>query len=383
MKTYLFTLCLAFPFLLNAQNVVKKTTNELQLFSNLENQQVMLNSGASQLPDSIYTYTGRDYEYLDRKAAFTYDTEGRVMLEKGEKHMYEYGNARTAYKKEYTYTIESDSFEEEVIIESHLINGQWQEKYKYTTYSHSNNPTSTQMIVETKKYYIDTIAIDKWKLEQKKITTEFDEKGYPVAMVDSSWVYSWDKTYLYLDKYEISYNENNQIDSMKRYNLGDIADKRIWKSKYTYDDDGRLTKIHSLCTQKYIYENNEITGEWYIITDYKYDEKGNLVYKSVLNDDTRREELYKNFYSSSVSNQVLEPAKLSDIYIDPAGNITVSINAPENATVYISNIAGQLIWTQNVSSQRTTIPAGNLSKGICIVRVQTAKGSDTYKILVK
>ncbi|MDR2921290.1 MAG: T9SS type A sorting domain-containing protein [Tannerella sp.] len=379
MKTKLLTLCLAFPVLLSAQNVVKKTTNEFQLFSNLENQQAMLNSAASQLPDSIYTYADSEYEYLEAKAAFTYDAEGRVILEKGVKVISGYSNPQTPYKKDYTYTIESDSSDTEEIIESHLVNGQWQKKYKNTTYSRSNNPTSTKMIVETKKYYyIYAINNDNWKLEQSTTTTDFSDKGYPVVMVDS--IRSTDGLVLY--KNEISYNENNQVDSIISHRPNK-ADKNKWdlfsKSKYTYNIDGKLTKIRGY----YTYISGEHTLEWYRTTDYEYDEKGNLASKDILDDDIMYSYYYKNVYSSTASNQIPDPVKLSEVYTDPAGNIIININDSESATVYINNMAGHLIWKQAVSSQRTTIPTNNLSKGIYIVKVETIKSSDTYKISVK
>ena len=377
MKTKLLVLCLAFPFLSNAQNEVKNGADANQFFLNWESQQTMFRSGVSELPDSVYTYyvyEGGIYDILMQRAAFTYDDRGRVVLEEGWKDVDWKDSIQ--YKKDHTYTLEPGGLDKQQVIESHFIDGKWREMNQTMIYSHSDNPASTQMIVEAKQYSMNGLS-NKWELEKSRTTVEFNEKGYPVVMQDSNlMVINW----VDLQRIELSYNENNQIDTMVLY-LPDEADENKWiiysKTGHSYNSDGKLTN------RKTHFIKNDGWSEWTYETKYGYDEKGNLTSMIERNDDLMHPEYYKNFYSSTVSNEVLDPVKLSNVYTDPAGSIVVIINDVEDAIVSIYNISGHLIRKQTVSSPQTFIPASNLSKGVCIVKIETAKGSDTYKVFIK
>lgn len=370
MKTKLLALCLAFPFLVSAQNIVEKTIKENQLFPHMETPQATSRSGISELPDSVYTYHESEYENLYQKATFTYDAEGRIVQEDGWINIDQGGSSEVLYRKNYTYTIES-GLDKEEIVESHFIDGKWQEMCKEVIYS--KNPASAKMIVEAKKYHTNK-STNGWILTGSRTTAEFDDKGYPAVMIDSLWQTDG----ITLQKFEISYTENSRIDSIISYRSY-VTDESKWrlylKSGYTYNADGKLINIES----DYI-DNRE--GEWLRETKYEYDEKGNLI-SIIYISDIEFGFYYKNFYSSTVSNQALDPVKSSNVYMDPARYMVVDIAGEESANVCIYNTAGQVILKQTVSSPKTTIPVSNLSKEVCIVRVETSKGSDTYKILVK
>lgn len=372
MKTKLLALCFAFPFFLRAQNIVEETAKENQLIPDIENPQVPLRAGASELPDSVYTYHDSEYEHLYQKAAFIYDDQGRVVQEKGLKNIDGEENIGILYRKDYTYMIESEHINKEEVVESYFNDNKWNEVSKNVTYSRSDNPTSTKMIIGTMEY---SKATNKWELEQCRTTTEFDEKGYPVVMIDSLWQVEG----LVLRKFEISYTESAQIDSIMIYRP-DRTDEDKWqlslKSGYTYDADGKLTNINGP------FFSNLGSFRWFEETKYAYDEKGNLISKISIT-DIKIGLYYKNFYSSTVSNQALDPVKLSNVYMDRAGYMVVDIAGVENATVYLCNTSGQVLLKQTVSLPKTTIPVSNLAKGVCIVKVETAKGSETFKVLVK
>ena len=83
-----------------------------------------------------------------------------------------------------------------------------------------------------------------------------------------------------------------------------------------------------------------------------------------------------DFFSTSASSL--------DFYPNPAKNILhVRLNKLENTTVSISNVNGQVVYSQNLSTQETDINTQNLTAGLYIITLTSGSGRQSKLLQIK
>lgn len=377
MKKTLLLLC-AITCLLNAQAVVKKELKENPFFQQfVKNQQtsdqLMLRSDNPNLPDTIYTYEGEVREFVKREA-ITYDENGRRKLINGWADVNGDGliNELDYYRQEYTYT-QKDDLLEESIQSVFMIDDEWM--------------TTRKSVVVYNKYgnivgaYDATIDWDNnsLKTDSKLIALESDEKGNAIAMIDSTLERDeWTLMY-----WEFTYDVQNRYDTIYSYDYNEVEKQKgrpVEKIGFHYNENGNETKsVH--------YEYDEETGEWAYehMMEYTYDEKGNRTSEKDIESDGKisSSEYYKNIYSSTVANEEIFTVE-SAVYPNPVSDVlNVSINGADQAIITLLSANGSIVTQQKVQQLVTSIPVSSLAKGYYYLKVQTAQGAKTHKVIIK
>lgn len=377
MKRSLLLLC-AIPCLLTAQTSTKKEPGEKPFIQQLKNNQqisnqLMLRSGNTNLPDSIYTYSGEEKE-LESIEAISYDENGRRKEVNVKADLNEDGviTDDELFKVEYTYTQKEDILEEE-IVSFYSIEDEWLAFSKvitqYNTYGN---------YLDRYEYMYD-FENEKWLDGSKLIVEDLDEKGNAIAALDSTLDGDeWSLMY-----WEYTYDDQNRCDTVFSYDYNEVEKKKgrpIEKVEFHYNDNGKVIEnIH--------YENDEETGEWIYEHKmvYTYDDKGNVTSEKDIESDGKisSPEYYENIYSSTVANEEIFTVE-SAVYPNPVSDVlNVTINGADQAVITLINANGGIVVQQKVQQSTAAIPVSSLAKGYYFLTVQTAQGAKTHKVVIK
>jgi len=359
----------------NTERIVGRTNMEMR---------IKTRSGTDAiLPDSIYTYNGKN-KVISKGAAISYDEAGRKILEKGiiDRNSDALLNEEDlAYKIENVYTETGDMMNVEVV-ESHLENGEWK---KYSKIIQIYNISNLFVPVEQYDY---TVFNNDWLLFAKTIGTKYDEKGLPVVLMDTLFD-TWSFTMGFTDvveveevtRIEVEYNN----DGMSEFVIVLIPDGES-------DNEGWIPYRK----RENIYDGNKLMKDAYYFLDedenwtysyeyvYDYDDNGNVI-SMIRHDGLFGSEVhYKNVYlSGGNSNDVLLSVQ-SGIYPNPVSDVLyVKIEGADNAVITLVNAAGGIMIRQNTSLTVTSIPVQSFDKGYYFLIVQTDKNIKTHKVIIR
>ena len=399
MKKFLLVL-FTLPFLLNAQNVTmnlakekpsvrqmmndrrvegrttvtKKTSFVKQMMKDFQAEsRVTTYAGTEKkLPDSLYVYYGEEKEFI-AKVFLTYDENGRIVQQLAVIDYDGDGIPDEEEKIEYVYTQKGDQIEVEEIY-SYFIEGKWEYDEKFVSLYNSDDLYSP---VEYYEYYYNE---DKWDLDWKRIATEFDEKGRPIVIIETT---TWDEDDV--NRQDITYNENGLFNLII---YSELKAEDTWepygKREFFYDEDGKLTKeVYSY----YWYNNDMLEGEkeWVVSNtiEYEYDENGNKARESFIEEEWTETFYYTYFYSSSTGNDVIFSVQ-SSIYPNPVSDVlNVTLEDADNAVISLVNAAGSVMVQQKTSKTVTSIPVQSFAKGYYFLIVQTSKGVKTHTVIIR
>ena len=405
---------------INEKSFVQQIIQNRQAVGEWAENQVFIRSSSdsgieSDLPDSIYTYVGEE-RTLERTAALTYGDDGRILLETGLTDRNEDGKLmkHEAYKNEYIYMQQGDTLVQEVVY-SYIVNNEW--VYGTKTLNFFN---SDQVQIGMVNYEYDTES-QEWLLDFITVTTEYDESGNPVILFDSM---ARSQGMEVETKYKLSYNEQNQLIEIVVYGLprdwsiftavstnkgmagikphvsvmatpcntvytepSTLADaiQEEWiqdvKFEIFYDDNGRRVK-----DLYYAYDKEWDQWNFYFTTIYTYDEKGNLKMKNTFEDDeTVLWDAYYYVYVYGVkdANEVIVSVR-SSVYPNPVSDIlSVAIENADQATITLVDAAGAVVFQQPATGMLTSVPVRSFVKGYYFLIVQTTKGSQTHKVIIR
>ncbi len=281
------------------------------------------------------------------------------------------------YQFDYTYTQKSDSLIEEIVY-SYLAGEEWIYRDKELNVYNANE---IQIGMYMYDYEQET---QEWVLDYMNVATEFDEKGNPVIVVDSTVIEGVLEKTAYMTA---SYNGLGQISGIIIYSEGEEGDASaseeewgpIQKIDLVYNEDGkRIEDVYS------DYEGD--TEDWiYSSTvEYGYDEKGNVNSEIERDDHGIIEEIYyTNVYSPDTSNDMIVSVQ-SAIYPNPVSDVlNVVVEGADNAVLTLVNAAGSVMVQQKVTQSEISIPVQSFGKGYYFLTIQTNKGVKTHKVIVR
>jgi hypothetical protein len=375
MKKYLLLLLL-FPCLLTAQ--VSKDGRKgasIPWLSKLQTaNEVMLRTGVfDNLPDSTYIY----YDgILHRMLHITYNGDGWVVLEEG---YTAYGGdvADDKIKREYAYTLEGDLLVQEAItfFTPHDENV-WEEYTKEVIYYNGNG-----VPVRSEQYFTD--GSGGWEFNNLSATVEYNEKGNPLAVVDSIPGSGGLMAYR---RVEVTYDAQDRYTQISTFSPDKTEE---WKLEdlieVTYEGNSK-------CIESY-YERGEKTALPYVIVETRYDERGNIiseVEKELTGSgeyEIAWEDTYRHVYPDgwiSTGIEVVAPNLGSSIvYPNPSVDyVTVSLQGANEAVVTLINISGQTVSQQTIS-QQASIAVYSLPPGVYLLTVKMAAKTDVHKLIVR
>ena len=424
----LLLILFALPFLLSAQNVTtnvakdksfvkqmiygrsaeglintakgKSFTNKMITVSQTNDRVFTYSGDRNNQLDSIYVYFGEEKVFVG-KAFITYDDNGRMVQQKSifdnnidgiydQENTFDYdGNERVVLEKymfdedgdgihdegeksEFLYAQKGNLIEVEEI-SSIFGNGTWKYYYKSVTYY---NPDNMYTPVESYGYFRNEDE-GSWVFSSKKIATEFDDKGRPVVIMDSS---QWLDIMAVSCRIVHEYTENGLYSSTTEFRpAAQTEPVEEWEPRYreefTYNEDDNLIK-----EVRIQYDFDETVTD-----DYEYDEKGNVICVITTLDDGEIESVYlKNFYSSGTDANDVIPAIQSNIYPNPVSDVLfVTIDGADNAVISLVNVAGSVVVQQKTNHSTTSIPVLSFAKGYYFLIVQTSKGTKTHKVIIR
>ena len=326
------------------------------------------------LPDSVYMYEGEEKVFYG-KAYFTFDENGRLAQLR---IFFDY-NGDGIFDEEgiddYVYTQKGDLIEEDVI-SSIYTHDKWD---YYDREVRIYNPSNMDFSIEYYDYYYDE---DSWVLDWQEITTEFDDKGRPLVIMETT-----PRLENFANRNNITYNERGLISSIISYRLEDVDKWELnRKTVFYYNEADQATKE---AHYYYWYDTNEISDEkvWlfsYSI-DYEYDEKGNENRYCLTEEDGTIELSYYTYYypSDPTGNDVTFSVQ-SSIYPNPVSDVLyVTLEGADNATITLVNAVGSVLVQQKTNRSVTSIPVQSIAKGYYFLIVQTSKGIKTHTVIIR
>ena len=335
------------------------------------------------LPDSIYTYNGKN-KLLSKGAAISYDEAGRKILEKGIIDRNSDGllnEEDLSYKIENVYTETGDMMKVETV-ESHLENGEWKNYSKIVQIYNISN-----LFVPVEQYDYSVFNND-WLLFAKTIGTKYDEKGLPLVLMDTLYD-TWSFTMGYVDVIEVEevtrLEAEYNSEGMPEFVIVSIpdgeGDDEEWipyrKRENIYDGNKLMKDVY------YLLDDDENWTYWYEYV-YDYDDNGNVI-SMIRHDGLFSSEVhYKNVYlPGGNSNDVLLSVR-SGIYPNPVSDVLyVTIEGADKAVITLINATGSIIIRQNTSHPVTSIPVQFFDKGYYFLIVQTDKNIKTHKVIIR
>ena len=356
----------------------------LCLSASLGSVQIMASGVNDNLPDSVYTYQGKN-KTLYSGALINYDEAGRKILEEG------YFNRNgddvldendQAYRIEYIYT-EVDGRLRVEETSKQLENLEWKDYTQVVQIYDVENPD-----VPIERYDYSAFN-NRWLLFANTIGTEFDEKGLPVVLMDTIFdVYpviqgtSEVATVSEVVRFEVTYNNDRMPEILIEFTPDDDWEENgIWtpfrKREYIYD--GR-----SLMNDNYFYYDENVWAYSYTYT-YTYDEKGNRTSMIRLNDGSFGSEVYyENIYMSGENpNEIItdsiSKAKIS--IVDGWLRVILEDDMSFNVSVY--SMQGVLVAQQDDNHHEADLDMSNAIAGVYIVRVASGSYIQTLKFLKK
>ncbi|MDR2120291.1 MAG: T9SS type A sorting domain-containing protein [Tannerella sp.] len=323
------------------------------------------------LPDSTYTYySGK----LHKAVSIEYNKDGWPTLEKGYTGI---DSEAAEVKTEYGYTHEGDFLVQEAIV--YLIpyrDGVWHEYSKEITYINANRRP-----VKNRLYY--PRGNGQWELNEVFASVEYNEKGNPVVAIDSVPSVGGEmKAYM---RFEVTYDAHDRIAGFHTFTVGTETGWTPYERiAVAYDDLGNRIDTH--------YEPDE-SGEWRIsfLIETLYDEHGNIISETEksLGEDGEYfivwSDTFRHVYLPDVITSVggVESGGSSVVYPNPAdGYVTVSTDEADHALVTLIDISGTVVARRTIERQ-AVIAVHTLPKGLYLLTVKTAKGTDVHKLIVK
>jgi hypothetical protein len=326
----------------------------------------------NRLPDSTYTYYDGE---LHMRVSLKYNEDGWVMLEEGFTDFDRDGLVDDDLKVEYTYTREDGFFVQDGISYLKPFNdGVWHPYARVVTRYNANG-----LPVRTCLYY--SLGNGEWEFNQLTGTAEYNERGNPAVVMDSIPSGNGLKAIM---RYDISYNGFDLIVEYLRSSAAEPEGTWIPREKVTvaYEGPGKHTETH-------FKPGGE---EW--VTDFLvetlYDEYGSILAETRKKPDgnggyvTVYSETYRQVYPDG-STPAIAPghSPSSVIYPNPSADfVTVRLQDAAPATVTLVDLSGRVVGRQAVERQ-ATIAVHTLPQGVYLLRVQTAKGTDMHKLVVK
>jgi hypothetical protein len=332
------------------------------------------------LPDSTYTYYNG---VLHRAMRIKYNEEGWVTLEKGLTDFDYGGFPDDDMKTEYAYTREGDLLVQEAITYlTPYVEGVWVEFHRTVNYFNAR-----RIPVKTYSYYPD--GNGGWELSEISGTVEYDEKGNPTVIVDSVPGSQGMRAYA---RFEVAYDELDRIAGFNTFFTGGTDEWREGERiVVTYDENGNRLDMHyelgASCDA--CLDNTSWTFTYLVET--LYDERGNIVAETEKSLDDAGEyrvewsDTYRHVYLPDRIAPVADvpSGSASTVYQSPSGDgVTVSLLRAEQAVVTLTGLSGQTVVKQIIGRQGV-IDLHMLPRGIYILTVKSANGTDAHKLFVK
>ncbi|MDR1675402.1 MAG: T9SS type A sorting domain-containing protein [Tannerella sp.] len=321
------------------------------------------------LPDSTYTYYSGA---LHRRMAIRYDEEGRVVLEEGYTDYDRDGLVNDALKIEYTYTYEDGFFTGEGISYYKFYGDDW---FGYsravTRYNANGQPVRTAL------YFPG--GDGEWELNQFASTVEYDGRGNPTVVMDSIPYGDGLKA---IKRHELQYDGSSRLVGHDVYTFTGGETEGEWVMR----ERSVITYGANMHTETYLTP----TGIDYLI-ETLYDERGNVIAETakkpggdggytVLWSDT-----YRHVYLADGATPVILPerSRSSAVYPNPSTDyVTVTLEDAETAEATLVDLSGRIVGRQTVGRQ-ATVAVYSLPRGLYLLKVQTAKGTDVHKLVIK
>jgi hypothetical protein len=333
---------------------------------------VSLRAGSiDHLPDSTYTYYDQE---LHQRASIKYNEDGWVVLEEGYTDFGNDGLVNDEFKMEYTYTREDGFFVQDGISYLKLYGDAWNAYARAVTrYNANYHP------VRTCTYY--SLGNGVWELNQITSTVEYNEKGNPVVVMDSIPNGTGLKA---IRRHELHYDSFDRIDGYDLLRSGETEEEWV-----VYEKVGIVYRA-DMYTETWF---KPVEDEWVIDhwVEVHYDDWGNIIAETNIKPDGNGgytilwSDTYRHVYLSDGPTSALrpEPRRSSAVYPNPATDyVTVSVEDAESAEVTLVDLSGRVVGRQTVERQ-ATIAVYSLPRGLYLLKVKTAKGTDVHKLVVK
>ncbi|MDR1455334.1 MAG: T9SS type A sorting domain-containing protein [Tannerella sp.] len=378
MKKYVLLLSLL-PWLLQAQ--VSKNGPEEIFMQWTDRPSAMggavLRAGAvDNLPDSTYTFYGKK---LHRRVGIKYNEDGLVVLEEGYTDFDYDGLVDEGLKIEYAYTREDGCLTSDGI--SYLKFSEGEEWYAYsrvvTRYSANGQPVKSCL------YY--SLGDGEWELNQMKSAVEYSERGNPVVVMDSIPSGSGLKA---IARYELYYDSFDRMTGYIRLasdeREGETYITYIWvvreKVEITWDGAGRRLETSFRPSGSEGWEIDHLI-------ETRYDERGNAISETEKGPDgeIRYSESCRHVYPDGLVTATIRPGerRSSAIYPNPSTDyVTVILPEEAPAVLTLVDLSGRVVIRQTVERQ-ATVAVNTLPRGIYLLKVDTAGGTDVHKLIIK
>ena len=330
---------------------------------------------AQNLPDSIYTYNGKN-RMLSSGAAISYDKAGRKILEKGiiNRNGDDILNEEDqAYKKEYVY-IEIENMLKVEETELHLDNEEWKNYSKIVAIYNTSNPN---IPVERYDY---TIYNEEWLLFANTIGTEYDKMGRPVVLMDTFFNIS-SLIAEEVIRIEVAYNNDGMPEFTKELMPDIESGNENWipyrKRENTYDGKKLMKEVY------YFHEGDENWTHSYEYV-YTYDDNGNITSMIRFDGNFSSETHYKNVYAQEGNSNDAILSVQSNIYPNPVSDVLyVTLEGVDKADITLVNAAGSIMIKQKTSLPAISIPVRSFAKGYYFLIIQTKNGTKTHKVIIR
>lgn len=376
-----------FLFIFAAYHVKRKRMRKkllvLCVSMGLSAQVITASTARENLPDSVYTYQGKN-KTLYSGAAIHYDETGRKILEEGYlnrngDHLLDENDQ--AYQIEYTYAETAGR----LIVEEmnkQLSQGEWKRYMRIVQVYDIAHPD-----VPVERYdYSDFNG--RWLLFANTIGTEFDEKGLPIVLMDTIFDVYPVMTGMAevaevgeVTRFEVTYTSDGMAETLIEYVPNKYsADEEKWalyrKREYVYDGKNLMNDFFYYYT-----EDDWVYSYAYA---YTYDEKNNRTSQIRLDDDFGSEVYYENIYlSGGNSNETIPDfsRKMKIAFTDGQLKVTLEDDASFDVSVY--NLRGQLVAQQTGNRYEANPALKNATPGIYTVRVTSGMHVHTQKFFKK
>lgn len=326
-------------------------------------------------PDSVYVYSGEERQLI-KVSAIMYDDDNRILREEGRIDLNGDGliQANEMYKMSYVYTETGGLFTIEAVKEI-FEDEQWINSSKEVkTYKASN----LNVPVHDCAYSYD-ITEGKWDLYSKTIATEYNEKGFPVVLMDTLPYPTMLGLKYALKSKVLSYNESNLLDAVLYASKKDADDPSeeftpSQKDEFMYDDNHVLIQKR-VYSYDNLYNNGNPIWDWSLSNtiDYEYDEYGNIIREGDV--------YYTNIYSSANSNDFIADIAKNPQLFFADGQVEVVFDDDMLFDVAIYNMQGLLMTQQKNNRNHAAVSFNKALPGIYIVHVISGEYRYTQKIV--
>jgi len=345
MKRYFLILCIL-PSVLTAQ-ILTGRTNILQ-----ESDGITLRSKSTDdLPDTTYYYLDSKYGSRLYKYYWTeYDEQGNVILEQGYMDNSFPNKVDTEFKAEYSYYQQGDTAVTEIITSKILnTNVGWQFYSKTIYYLNAKGDP-----IQRLSYY--PLENGGWDLNSNV-------------------------------KFDIAYDAQNRVSEYTGLTLNQSGS---WSAYIYVTVTYRISSWNSISAADAMltsYYYPDASGQWQLDNTVEsiFDSHGNVIVETTTYyDGTQYIDTYKYVYPSDIVTNNITVAEISStVYPNPAADCaTISLQGVDKAVVTLISSTGQVALIQTVKNNEK-INVSRFAKGFYLLVVQTDKGRDVHKLIVK